>query len=485
MATPIPANRARFTLDELLAATSGRAIGLDGAEVESISTDSRTVPAGGLFVALRGETHDGHRFVEPARARGAVAMVAAGAGVEGPRIEVADPLVALGALARAHVDRLARVQGPLPTLAIGGAAGKTTTKTLAAAGVAALFGETLVTAGNLNNRIGVPMTLLTLEPRHRAVVLECGTSEPGEIAALGAVARPDAALVLNVGIEHSEKLGSLEAIAEEEGALLDAARRAAITSSEEPLLVARLARCPAPAKLTFGSSSRADLRLAGREVDALGRSNLRFQLSAAFGSGRELRVTTALLGPHAATNAAAAAAGALALLGRDATAAELERLAAALGAVAAVPGRMRPLALGDLLVLDDAYNSNPRSVRAALEAARETAARRGGGLVVALGDMLELGELAPTEHDAMVAAADAAGARRLVLVGPQSAAAAARSALATPTALFASSEAAAAAIGDLVLPGEVVLVKGSRGIRTERLIAALARRAGVEVGLAL
>ncbi|HLF55329.1 MAG TPA: cyanophycin synthetase, partial [Thermoanaerobaculia bacterium] len=137
------------------------------------------------------------------------------------------------------------------------------------------------------------------------------------------------------------------------------------------------------------------------------------------------------------------------------------------------------------LVLDDAYNSNPRSVRAALEAARETAARRGAGLVVALGDMLELGELAPAEHDAMVAAADAAGARRLVLVGPQSAAAAARSALATPTALFESSEAAAAAIGDLVLPGDVVLVKGSRGIRTERLIAALARRAGVEVGLAL
>ncbi|MBZ0103575.1 MAG: hypothetical protein K8I65_15565 [Thermoanaerobaculia bacterium] len=276
MATPIPANRARFTLAGLATAAGGTLVDLDpAATVEGVVTDSRLAAPGRAFVALRGEVYDGHRFAAAARDAGAVVLVERRAAIEGPRLEVDDGLAALAGIARGWVDRGFAADGPRPVLAIGGAAGKTTTKTLAAAAVAALFREPLVTAGNLNNRIGVPMTLLTLEPRHRAIVLECGTSVRGEIAALGALARPDVALVINVGVEHAEGLGTLEEIADEEAALLAAARRVAITAADEPLLVARLAGVAAPDRRTFGDGPDADARLVTREVAPDGTSRLR------------------------------------------------------------------------------------------------------------------------------------------------------------------------------------------------------------------
>jgi UDP-N-acetylmuramoyl-tripeptide--D-alanyl-D-alanine ligase len=477
VATPIPANRARFTVAELCAAAGATAHELaPDAAITGVSTDSRAVGSGALFVALRGAAHDGHAFVDAARAAGATALVAADAGIAGPRLEVADPLVALGAIARAHVDRIAAAHGPRPTLAVGGAAGKTTTKTLAAAAVEALFGDTLVTAGNLNNRIGVPMTLLTLEPRHRAVVLECGTSERGEIAALGAIARPDVALVLNVGIEHSEGLGDLEAIADEEAALFAAARRAQVTADDEPLLRARFAPRGEVRRLLFGAEPECDVRVVSRRVLGDGTTELRCAVASSLAAATPagLVVTTPLLGPAAASNLAAAAAAALALLGRPATAAELAAIAAALGRVEAVPGRLRPLALGDRLVLDDTYNSNPKSLPAALAAAREVAANGGRTLAVALGDMLELGPLTAAAHDEAVRAAAALAPTPLLLVGPEMTAAAARQLSAGAASSFADSVAAALDVARLVPAGAVVLVKGSRGMRMERLVEALA-----------
>jgi UDP-N-acetylmuramoyl-tripeptide--D-alanyl-D-alanine ligase len=525
LATPIPENHVRFTAAEIARATGGRPVELDsGLSITAVVTDSRAARAGARFVALRGETHDGHRFVEAARARGAVALVAAGAGLAGPRIEVDDTLAALGALARAHVDRELAEHGARPVLAIGGAAGKTTTKTLAAAAVRALFGEILLTEGNLNNRIGVPMTLLTLAPEHRALVLECGTSVPGEIAALGAIVRPDVALVLNVGIEHSQGLGTLDEIADEEAALFAVARRAAITSTEEPLLTARLARTSTPLKLTFGTDPSADLRLAERSIRADGRASLLFQLgerlsartgtqrtssspavvrSSALAAGQaaarppvlpideslsvfpvaespsgletegSLLVVTPLLGAAAAANVGAALAGALALLGRPARAAELEAVAAALAAVEAVPGRLCPRTIGGRLVLDDSYNSNPKSLAAGLEAARELAARRATPLVLALGDMLELGRFAAGAHDDMVRAADACGAAHLLLVGPESTAAAERVRPVSPCSTWPDSATAADALPALLQADELIFVKGSRGTRMERLLETL------------
>ncbi len=495
-------------------ATGGRGFQLEATQVGvvGVSTDSRTVPDGGLFVALRGEAHDGHRFVAAARERGASVLVAADAGVSGPRIEVADTLVALGALARFFVERSFAADGRRPVLAIGGAAGKTTTKTLAGAAVAALFGRTLVTDGNLNNRIGVPMTLLTLEPRHRALVLECGTSVRGEIAALGAIARPDVALVLNVDLEHSQGLGTLEEIADEEAALLAAASQAAITSSEEPLLLERLHRLERRHvhRLTFGTSADAHFRIVARDIGEDGKTRLRLQLgrqdaasapstaspslsssslteslcSSWTAHSSAVEVETPLLGPAAATNIAAAIAGALALLDRPATAAELASMAAGLGSVEAVPGRLRPVTTsGGALILDDSYNSNPRSVVAALAAALEVVAHRrsavpGARLILALGDMLELGDFAPAAHDEMVRRAEAASADRLILIGPESSAAALRVRPRIPVRTFADSRSAALDFssdpGGQLRTGDVLLVKGSRGIRTEEIVSALA-----------
>jgi UDP-N-acetylmuramoyl-tripeptide--D-alanyl-D-alanine ligase len=478
MATPIPENRARFSVEEIVRAAGGTAADLDPAlKIEGIWTDSRAAPKNGLFVALVGLAHDGHDYAAKARERGALVLVARGRGIEGPRIEVDDTLIALGAIARYFVERETAGRD-VPILAIGGAAGKTTTKTLAAAAVSALFGETLVTAGNLNNRIGVPMTLFTLTPRHQAVVLEHGTSERGEIAALVRISAPDVGLVVNVGVEHSEGLGGLEEIADEEANLLFAARKFAVANGDDPLLAERAERASAR-KLYFGGGARAGVRIAGRSLEHDGSAIVRLELRdptlLADGSPRELRVPTRLLGEHAALNIAAAVAAALALRGRPATEAELTSVSRAIATVEAVPGRLRPIPANELLVIDDSYNANPRSVRAALATAREVADRRRSRLVIALGDMLELGSLSAAEHDGVVRAADGSGAAALVIVGIETAQAAARLGenLRTPCMAFLTSVEAAAEIAGVVSPHDVLLVKGSRGMRMERLIEAL------------
>ena len=362
MATPIPVNRTRFRLDEILRATGGTPFALaPGLAIAGVTTDSRGGPAAGsdgpglLFVALRGETYDGHAYAAAVRERGATVLVAAGSGVEGPRLEVPDPLVALGELASAHVARELATR-PVPCLAIGGAAGKTTTKTLAHAAVEALFGPSLVTAGNLNNLIGVPMTLLTLDSRHRAMVIECATSSTGEIPRLGRIVRPDVALVLNADIEHSAGLGGLSEIADEEAALFAAARRAAVTWSEDAELLARLERIgreggsrstpsgSAPERIRPPPRTCASSRASSTTTTArasLSRSRPGWPPA----GGERLEITTPLLGPSAASNLAAATAGAAALRGRPLTPEELAAVAAALGTVPAVPGRLTPRTL--------------------------------------------------------------------------------------------------------------------------------------------
>jgi UDP-N-acetylmuramoyl-tripeptide--D-alanyl-D-alanine ligase len=476
MATPIPTNRSAFTLDEIAAAANASAPRIAGLRTTSVSIDSRTVTPGALFIALRA-ARDGHDFVEAAaRAGAAAAIVMRGRAVGAlPCFEVEDTLVALGDLARAHLARICRA-AHIPTIAIGGAAGKTTTKELTAAVMRALCGEVLATPGNLNNLIGVPMTIFALEKAHRAAILECGTNQRGEIRRLAEIVSPAAALVLNVDLEHTEGLGSLTGVADEEAALFTTAG-AAVVGTSEPLLLERVPR--GMRRLTFGTEPGADVRLVGREFTSTGNQLVTLTLSSTLveeGTAAQLRAVLGLLGEASALNVAAAAAAGAAAIARPLRTAELGAIAIALGRVAAVEGRLRLLERGKLVVIDDTYNANPRSLRSALATARELADGRGGRLVVALGDMLELGALSAAAHDGALRDLHAVRPAAAVVAGPEFAAALGRMAgEARGSAISAAYDSADAArlITKIIRPGDVILVKGSRGIAMEQVIEAL------------
>ncbi len=477
MATPIPGNQCEFTLAEAAAITGGRLHGDASISTRSVSIDTRTIAPGALFVALRGASGDGHDYLEQAALRGAAAAIVetgmTHAGI--PCIEVADTLVALGQLARLHLTRI-RDMHPLPTIAIGGAAGKTSTKELTAAAAGAVFGHTLSTPGNLNNRIGVPMTIFTLTDNHRAAVLECGTNLRGEIARLAAIVEPDATLVLNVDLEHTEGLGTLDDVADEEAALFSTARRFAVTSSEEPLVLARI---PSHLdRITFGKSPASDVRLDRRTFGADGRARVRVALSPSLCGDADpnLDFDIGLLGETAALNCTAAIAGVAAMRGEPLAAHELRAIADALATVQPVAGRLATISIRGIHVIDDTYNSNPRSIRAALAAAREVADGLGARLVIAMGDMLELGALSLDAHVASVRDVMRAQAAAFVAVGPEMRAAVATIARSAPAANIITvpdSVAAGTLIASIVRPGDVLLLKGSRGMAMERILDSL------------
>ena len=478
MATPIPPNLCAFTLGEAAAAIGGVLRGADPAtRATSVSIDTRTLQPGAIFVALRG-ADDGHAFLARAAERGAVAaIVETGRAIEGnAAIEVADPLDALGRLAHAHLARI-RAAKNISVVTIGGAAGKTTTKELTAAAARALFGETLFTPGNLNNLIGVPMTLFTLTEAHRAAILECGTNTRGEIARLGEIAEPDAAAVLNVAIEHSEGLGTLEEIADEEASIFAAARRIAVIPADDTILLKRL-----PAQLraiTFGLARGADVRVANRAALSDGRAKITLELNPvllASGVDPILNSEIHMLGAAAALNCAAALAAVAAISPAPITADGLEAIAAVFAAAKPITGRMVPLQIGGTLVLDDSYNAQPPSMRIAIETAREIAAARGARLVLALGDMLELGPLAPASHDAALCHALDSSAAVIIAVGPEMRAALARVASSGCVLLDAAdSDDAARIIHGILRSGDVLLVKGSLAMAMDRVVEAIAR----------
>lgn len=474
MATPLPRIDARFTLREVALATGGAAIGDPELALVGVGTDSRAIEAGAIFVALRGERFDGHLHVATAAARGAAAALVErdeGLPLGLPRVLVGDTTRALADLAAFHLERR-RARSPLPTVAVSGAVGKTTTKELLAAGLSAVFGECLAPRGNLNNLVGAPVTALTLSDPHRAAVIECGSNAPGEIARIGAMARPDVAVCLNADIAHTEGVGSMEAVADEEGSIFGFASRAVVGNADEPLSRARMALAgDGVARWTFGVTAGAHARLTAREALADGRARLTVALDPALcAGGAELTLETALLGPAVATNFAAALA-AIAALGVDAEG--LGRAARAMGEVSPVPGRLVPREMRGALVLDDTYNASPRAVRAALDAAVEIARARGARLLVALGDMLELGALSAGAHAEVVAEVARARPAVFVACGAEFERAASAAMPGAEVLRVRDSEAAGEALRARVSPGDVVLVKGSRGTRMERAIRAL------------
>ena len=307
------------------------------------------------------------------------------------------------------------------------------------------------------------------------MVIECGTNSPGEIGRLARIVEPDVAMVLNAEIEHTEGLGTLEGVADEEAALFVGAGKAVVTWAEDELLTARIPRGGVRAIL-FGTSERADVRLAARSITAAGRSMIRIEFRpgiTAPGAPNHLESELSLLGPAAALNATAAIAAVAAL--RPLRAEEFPLLTDALAAVEAVPGRLKMKRVGTISVLDDTYNANPSSVRAALAAAQEVAAQTGARMIIALGDMLELGALSREAHLEAIDRALIAHPAALVVVGPDMTQAAATVSAIEGVQLITAPDSTAAAtlVCGLIRDGDLVLVKGSRGIAMERIIEGL------------
>jgi UDP-N-acetylmuramoyl-tripeptide--D-alanyl-D-alanine ligase len=456
---------ATFTVQEIVRATQGALVVGDlGVPVTGVSIDSRTLGVGEAFFAIVGHRLDGHAYIADAASRGAACVVAqtvpdhVPAGV--PLVLVEDTTRALGRLAAAH-----RAKFSLPIAAITGSNGKTTTKEMTAAVLSAL-GKVLKPEGSFNNQWGVPLTLLRLSPEHQALVVEIGCNQPGEIGYLAALAAPTVAAVTTVAEAHTEFLGSLDGVREEKAALVRAIRAdGAVALNADDPRVAGMAGDTAARVITYGLAASAAVRAIGEVVeDARG---LTFMVEA---TGRRARVSLGFAGRHNVTNALAAAAIGVAV-GLD-----LSEIAAGLERARPAKGRCVWRDVAGVRILDDTYNANPPAMRAALATA--VAHRGSSRLLVVLGDMLELGPLAPAAHVALGREVAAAGAVELVGLGPQMRLAvnAAREAGLTEAHHTATFEDTVAHVLKHVAPGDLVLIKGSRGMRMERVVDALAGR---------
>lgn len=479
MATPIPTNRVRFSLGDILTATGGALRGpLENAalDVVGISTDSRSLGPGQAFVALVGERFDGHDRLADVAARGAaLAIVERDVQVPGLTVlRVESTLAALAGLADMRLTKW-RERSHGRVLALTGSAGKTTTKrALAALAEARLPGAVVATAGNLNNLVGVPMTMLAISDEARLLILEMGTNAPGEIGKLARMARPDIGLVTLIASAHSEGLGGIEGIGREKTAMFRALGSAgiAIGNADDARVAAGLRACAAEHKVGYGTSASADYRIVRREPIGIDRARLEVSRE----DGSRITFVTPLVGSAGAlATAAALAAIEAAFPGRPFHDEEAEAALAALAHDEVGPGRLAPRRLASGLVLvDDSYNANPASCEASIEAARELAQAEGRGLVLVLGDMLELGEDRESAHRALGDWAHRSQARLVLTVGEHTALSAERASGLGLEVRHSSKPADAAVLArDLVESNDLVLVKGSRGVRTELVVKAL------------
>ena len=455
----------------LLAAVGGT-LARDGSRfpIRGVSTDTRSLRPGDLYVPLRGDRFDGHRFLEAAIDGGAAGFLfAADAGVApdalvGDRdcfaIAVVDTLVALGDLAADAVRRLG-----VPVVGITGSAGKTSTKDMTAA-ILARVGPVCATVGNYNNLVGLPLSILRCGAADRFLVLEMGMSERGEIARLAAIGQPTIGVVTNVGEAHLAQLGSLDGVARAKGELYEAlpAGALAVVNGDDPRVVGVYERSCRAARRTFGSAPAHDVRIEAPRIEADGTPTATLSVG-----GRRWELRPGVMGLHNLWNGAAAVAATLDLVPDPKTAVR------ALDHYPSAPGRMERLRFAGATIVSDAYNANPRSVAAAL---RTLAAVPGSHRRIAvLGDMLELGAHTEAAHRAVGRQVAELGFAHLLAAGAHASwtAAGARGAGLPEDRIRVAED-----VTELVPPvrallreGDWLLLKGSRGARMERLLESL------------
>jgi UDP-N-acetylmuramoyl-tripeptide--D-alanyl-D-alanine ligase len=447
------------TLSNVANAIGGQLEGPDRS-FESVSTDTRTIGPGQLFFALRGERFDAGKFVADAANRGAAgAVVEQIADVDLSQVEVGDSRLALGALARKwreHFD--------IPVVGITGSNGKTTVKELTSSIMRAALAEcgddvVLATRGNLNNDIGLPITLLGLRDYHQAAVIEMGANHPGEIAVLADIAAVNIAIITNAARAHLEGFGSIEEVARAKGELLDslAADDTAVLNRDDNFFADWSQRIGAAKLLSFGMSADADYRADNiRQVAIDGEPAFEFLLITPAG---ELEIVLRMAGRHNVSNALAAAAAAMA------AGASLEDVRSGLAASSNVPGRLRAFrSTQGAMIFDDSYNANPDSVAAAIAFLEDLDDEPW----LVLGDMGELGPDAAALHRGMGELARDAGIRGLLCVGELSRETAAG--FGTGAQWFNSVDELEVALATQLKAGRNVLIKGSRFMGLDQVV---------------
>ncbi|MDO4571916.1 MAG: UDP-N-acetylmuramoyl-tripeptide--D-alanyl-D-alanine ligase [Clostridia bacterium] len=440
-------------LGEIAAACEGRCIcpaSLLDAPVNDVVIDSRLAGPGSLYVPIRGERFDGHRFIGDARAKGALCVLSERALETEPYILVPDALAALQAIAAHYRSRFS-----IPIVAITGSVGKTSAKEMLAAVLGTRF-RVLKTQGNMNNQTGVPLTLFRLEARHEAAVIEMGTNHFGEIAALAKMASPTIALITNIGVAHIEFFGSREGILRGKTEMLPYLRPGGhvIVNGDDDLLAS------VPGAMRYGTGAACDLRAA--DIEDRGLAGMDF--TAVYG-GRSARVHVPSPGRHAVMNALAAMAVGLRL------GLALEALAQGVAAFEPPAGRMCVTRTERFTVLDDSYNANPTSVMAAIDVLEGVKGRR----VCILGDMRELGGQSAAFHEEAGRYAALHGADLILCVGPEAESCfrGAKAVAPQRAHYFATQEGLISMLPRLLVKGDTVLVKASRGMHLERTVEAL------------
>ena len=453
-----------FTINEIAAATGGRIVGLAAGEVTAVSTDSRSVTPGQLFVPLRGERFDGHAFIQEVADKGITTILADEQWLKNHPVPGSLTCIAVKSSLRALGDLAAawRLRFNIPVIGVTGSNGKTTVKEMLAT-ILELTGPGLKTSGNLNNLIGLPQMIFQLRPEHCWAVFEMGMSEPGEIKRLASIAVPHVGIVLNALPAHLQSMGTVEAVAAAKGELLHQISDGglAVVNADDPR-VASLSQNASARRISFGID-RGEVR--AKEIVPAGLAGQKFLLVTPHG---EAEVHLKACGRHNVYNALAATAALLEKV-------ELATIVAGLESFTPYKGRFQIEQLDGITLIDDSYNANPASTKAALETLNQIAAP--GHRIAVLGDMLELGELEAEAHRSIGVVAGR-NVDRLYLTGNKMVKYAAEGAMLSgmPVENIICCEnqtEISERLHQSISEGDVILFKGSRGMAMEKTAAEL------------